>query len=252
MTKTCTKCKKTKPLTEFSKHARMRDGLRCQCKSCTVITSAKYYADNTEKCNASSVKWWADNAESSRERVKAYRVDYYADPANREKKKAYRAANTDKAKARSARWNTANPEKRKTDAAARYAANADKVKARSRAYYVANPEKVSALRGKWEAANPEKARECGRIKSQNRRARKRENGGTLSKELAAKLFGLQRGKCACCSLPLGTKYHLDHIMPLALGGANEDWNIQLLKQRCNNQKHAKHPIDFMQQRGFLI
>lgn len=41
-------------------------------------------------------------------------------------------------------------------------------------------------------------------------------------------------------------------MPLALGGANEDWNIQLLRQRCNNQKKAKHPVDFMQSKGYLL
>jgi 5-methylcytosine-specific restriction endonuclease McrA len=53
-------------------------------------------------------------------------------------------------------------------------------------------------------------------------------------------------------LPLGDNYHIDHIMPLALGGSNTDDNIQLLRQRCNNQKCAKHPVDFMQSRGFLL
>lgn len=56
----------------------------------------------------------------------------------------------------------------------------------------------------------------------------------------------------CCGLPLGDNYHIDHIMPLALGGSNTDDNIQLLRQRCNNQKCAKHPVDFMQSRGFLL
>lgn len=46
--------------------------------------------------------------------------------------------------------------------------------------------------------------------------------------------------------------HLDHIVPVAMGGPNIDENIQLLRQRCNNQKHSKHPVDFMQQRGFLL
>ena len=46
--------------------------------------------------------------------------------------------------------------------------------------------------------------------------------------------------------------HLDHIMPLALGGSNTDDNIQLLRARCNLQKRAKHPVDFMRERGYLI
>ncbi len=36
------------------------------------------------------------------------------------------------------------------------------------------------------------------------------------------------------------------------GGANIDGNIQLLTGLCNRQKHTKHPVDFMQERGFLL
>lgn len=71
-------------------------------------------------------------------------------------------------------------------------------------------------------------------------------------DIAERLFKLQRGKCACCKQPLGDDYHMDHIMPLSLGGSNTDDNIQLLRAKCNQQKSAKHPVDFMQQRGFLI
>jgi 5-methylcytosine-specific restriction endonuclease McrA len=81
---------------------------------------------------------------------------------------------------------------------------------------------------------------------------KKETGGKLSSKLAARLFVLQKGKCACCLQPLGDDYHIDHIMPLALGGTNTDDNIQLLRAKCNLQKNAKHPVDFMQQRGFLL
>ena len=91
-----------------------------------------------------------------------------------------------------------------------------------------------------------------RINCQNRRARKIAVGGKLSKGLTEKLYKLQRGKCACCGKLLGDNYHLDHRMPIALGGANEDWNIQLLRSTCNHEKHAKHPIDFMQERGYLL
>lgn len=125
------------------------------------------------------------------------------------------------------------------------AANPDKVKS----YRAANAEKRNAQYAKWAAANPEAVR----VIKQNRRARKLENGGRLSKGVAEKLYSLQRGKCACgCKQPLGDDYHLDHIMPIALGGTNTDDNIQLLRAKCNLQKNAKHPVDFMQQRGFLL
>lgn len=161
----------------------------------------------------------------------------------------WKAVNTDKLKAYNAKRYAADPEGEKARNAKWYAANPEKKKARDSKYYAANAKKIKANVIKWCSANPD----ANRINVQNRRARKLENGGTLSKGLSAKLFKRQRGKCACgCSQPLGNNFHRDHIMPLALGGTNTDDNMQLLRQRCNNQKHAKHPIDFMQSRGFLL
>ena len=75
----------------------------------------------------------------------------------------------------------------------------------------------------------------------------------MSVGLAERLIGYQRGKCACgCKQQLGNDYHMDHIMPLALGGTNTDDNIQLLRPTCNLSKHDKHPVDFMKQRGYLL
>lgn len=137
---------------------------------------------------------------------------------NREKKLGYHSS-----------YRSRNKAKRREAAKKWYAANADKILA-------------------WQKNNPELCR----IYQQNKRAR-RLNGGKLSLGLAKKLFALQRGKCACgCKQPLGDNYHLDHVMPLALGGTNTDDNIQLLRAACNHQKHAKHPVEFMQERGFLI
>ena len=116
-------------------------------------------------------------------------------------------------------------------------------------HYAANADEYRQYAADWAKQNPEACR----INEQNRRARKRENGGKLSKGLAERLFKLQRGKCACgCRQALGSDYHMDHIMPLALGGSNTDDNIQLLRSTCNQQKHSKHPIDFMRQRGYLL
>jgi 5-methylcytosine-specific restriction endonuclease McrA len=151
---------------------------------------------------------------------------------------------------------------RKDYQAAYYQSNREKLDARSDAWRKANPEKVRARKAKWNKSNFEEVKvrrsawnnanpEALRIYGHNKRAGQRENGGKLSKGLPEKLLTLQRGKCACCKIKLD-KYHLDHMMPLALGGANSDENIQLLCPPCNMQKHTKHPIDFMQQRGFLI
>jgi 5-methylcytosine-specific restriction endonuclease McrA len=152
-------------------------------------------------------------------------------------------------KAYDAAWQKANIERKRASDVARRKANPDKFKAQFAAYRKANPDKSKAAVVAWRKENPE----ATRIYSHNKRARKRANGGKLSKGLAERLLKLQRGKCACgCGQTLGDDYHLDHRMPLALGGANEDLNMQLLTSTCNQQKHAKHPVDFMQSRGFLL
>ena len=178
---------------------------------------------------------------------------------SRVSKEKWKAANVKKFNEDITKWRVAHPEKVRAAKAKWYASNPGRVKE----YRKENSKKINAANAKWRALNPEKAKasierwnaehpEAKRIYCQNRRARKRANGGILSRGLAEKLFALQKGKCPCCALPLGSDYHLDHRMPLALGGANEDWNMQLLRAFCNNQKKAKHPVEFMQSRGFLL
>ena len=150
---------------------------------------------------------------------------------------------------RTSAWYLENKERRNAIAKAWAAANVERVKANQSAWNISNPGRVKATTAKWDALNKDRKR----IHGQNRRSRVRKTGGKLSTGLAERLFKLQRGKCACgCGQPLGDDFHLDHIMPLALGGTNTDDNIQLLRAMCNKQKYMKHPIDFMQQKGFLL
>ena len=127
-------------------------------------------------------------------------------------------------------------------------ANRDRLRATSSAWNAAHREKAKESTRAWAAEN----KDAVRVHAQNRRARKLGNGGTLSKGLRPKLMALQKGLCACCKQPLGPSPHLDHIMPLALGGMNSDDNMQLLRAHCNARKHDKHPIDYMQSQGFLL
>lgn len=146
------------------------------------------------------------------------------------------------------KWREQNPEKIKEQRRKWYANNKDKVKKSVGKYRSKNLDKIKAAKKRWSKLHPE----IYRIAAHNRRARIKQNGGRLSNGLAEKLFKLQRGMCACCGLPLGDNYHLDHRMPLALGGENVDSNMQLLRFMCNVNKGAKHPIEFMQSRGFLL
>ena len=129
-----------------------------------------------------------------------------------------------------------------------YMANSERLIATSLKHYYDNKQKF--IEKMSDAGTLAAYREMRRVNRMNRSAR--ESGGKLSKNIAYRLFELQRGKCACCGKPLGEDFHLDHIQPLSKGGVNEDWNIQLLREKCNLKKGSKDPVQFMQERGFLL
>lgn len=58
----------------------------------------------------------------------------------------------------------------------------------------------------------------------------------------------QNGICASpvCDKNIRIRYHIDHIMPMALGGRSNPENLQLLCPRCNLTKHKKHPDDWLE------
>lgn len=55
------------------------------------------------------------------------------------------------------------------------------------------------------------------------------------------LYEDQGGFCPICNFELGKSYHVDHIIPLAKGGTNWAWNLQLTCPPCNVEKGARMP-----------
>lgn len=158
------------------------------------------------------------------------------------------AANSERIKENSVAWYAANAQRMRVAAVNYRIENKKKVTEYNKYWCESNADKKRHTESEWRAANPD----LQKVYRNNRRARKIKAGGELSHGLAEKLFKLQRGLCPCCKQPLGDDYHIDHIHPLALGGSNTDENAQLLRKKCNLQKKAKHPIDFMQSRGYLL
>jgi 5-methylcytosine-specific restriction endonuclease McrA len=223
--KKCSKCHTPRPEIEFSKYARSPDGLRANCKHCA---------------RAAHAAWKLANPELAKARAKKYREEH--PDKVRQAQAAWVARNPGKRTERVRAWREANPEQAERVAAAYRAKTAASRRAYSAAWYAANPERAAATVRAYRAANPE----AFRIHNHNSRARRRarERGGKLSPHLLMDLYIAQEGKCACCGKPLGTTYHLDHKMPLALGGKHCDDNIQLLLPRCNLVKGAKHPNEW--------
>jgi hypothetical protein len=96
--KSCTKCKKVKDYSEFSKDSRKQDGLNCQCKSCRKIYLKKYYILNKERIDRRNLEYSRNNKETiskrgrewylqNKEKMKAYQHTYYLNNIVKMKKK---------------------------------------------------------------------------------------------------------------------------------------------------------------------
>jgi 5-methylcytosine-specific restriction endonuclease McrA len=131
------------------------------------------------------------------------------------------------------------------------AENADSIRVRASAWHQAHTE-ISVAR----------ARER-RIKfgsgfdaASHSRRRAAKEGHQWGKDFVLTLLAAQKSRCMNCLKKFPAKghgrFHVDHIMPLALGGSNAPSNIQLLCAPCNLRKSAKHPLAFARQCGRLL
>ena len=214
--KICRKCGEEKHFDAYSLDKKGRDGRSNLCKVCAAAKTRDWAVANKSRKLAADAAYRSNHPDV----VSAC-------------KKAHYKANKDKVLAQQRVYNELNR---------------GKVLARFADYRKRKPEQIAASKKQWVENN----RDRHRLQRANRRAKKREVGGSLSPDLVKRLLKLQKGMCPCCRTPLNGEYHSDHIMPLALGGTNTDANMQLLHPKCNLQKGSKHPDDFMQQRGLLL
>jgi 5-methylcytosine-specific restriction endonuclease McrA len=128
-------------------------------------------------------------------------------------------------------------------------ANAEKIRQRKRELYLQNHEHELERARLKRLKNPEKQK----IYDHNRRALKSKAVGTYTQKDICFLANSQKHLCVYCRSFIDKKsWHVDHIVPLSLGGSNEKTNLQLLCATCNLRKYKKHPVDFAQQMGFLL
>jgi 5-methylcytosine-specific restriction enzyme A len=119
-------------------------------------------------------------------------------------------------------------------------------KNRRKKYYENNREKEIAYSKKWDKENFERRREIGRIsrsKSYHANKGKRQPLTQLQK---AVIIVRDDFTCQICKIKVHvTRYnttnkaHVDHIIPLNLGGSNDLSNLQTLCRNCNLIKGQK-------------
>ena len=243
--RTCKKCGFDKSIDAFSFCGKKKTAIRYTCKKCMI--GAGKIAQSTPEARKKQAEWRA------RPENKAAQAAFDAEPANKARKAELRKTEKRQTAAKAYADKPESKEKKKVAAAkphrkekmASYEASPGRIDRKSK--YNAGPVARRAS-DEYRRAHPQQYV----IYQANRAAKKRARGGALSQGLREKLFELQKGRCACCKEKLGSDFQMDHIIPIALGGWNIDSNIQLLRKTCNLKKHTKHPIDYMQGKGFLL
>jgi 5-methylcytosine-specific restriction endonuclease McrA len=133
-----------------------------------------------------------------------------------------------------------------------YIKNRERQKRRAAEWYSNNKSHALAMMAisskKWWKKNPDKRR----IYNHTRRALERNLGGSYTPQDITDILKQQLGKCAYCRERLGKKFHVDHIMPLVLGGTNERHNLQVLCRSCNLHKSGTDPVTHVRKLGLLL
>lgn len=102
-------------------------------------------------------------------------------------------------------------------------------------------EKISRRRenyNRWREGH----KDVDAVRSRNRRALKKGNGGSHTAADIRELFFEQKGLCGLCNLKLDAdNFHVDHWKPISKGGSNDKGNLKLLHPMCNLMKSDKLP-----------
>jgi len=187
------------------------------CRPCAIVRNTAYKSERREKLAA-----------QSRDYYHAHKKELAKTSAEwRKKNAAYLAM-------KGAEYRAANPERLAAHKRKHYEKNLEKVRARSKQWVIDNRARHQERERQYHINNPEV-----RV---NAKAKRRSLIGIdkLPYGTIPALFKKQNGLCACCGVVL-VKYHVDHIMPLKLGGRHIPENLQLLLPSCNHKKSAKHP-----------
>ncbi len=208
-TRTCSKCKKMQPTTEFSpkKRANGLVNLQSWCKTCYRENRMAKYRQDSTKSREISNRW----------------------------KREHREQNL----AKMGEWRDAHREHLREYYRDRYYSDPARAQAQARAWRVRNPEKHLATVTAWQKANPIRAKAIKR----NAHARRKR-----SLKLACPAWADQKAindiyeEAVLLSFETGIEHHVDHIIPIRgknVRGLHWEGNLQVLPKDLNLAKSNK-------------
>ena len=216
--KQCSKCKKIKSLDEFYSKKGSSDGLKSECKECSLKEKrAKRTAQ--EKINE------IDKRKSD--------IDSGFKQCTQCKEKKSLSEFIKKGNGFSAFCKVCQAKHSKEW----YSGNREKKLSKAKEWVEKNKSRMAELTAKWYRNNPEKVK----ARNHNRRAREKQADGKFTEKEFKELCQKYENKCLCC----GKHGNLtpDHVVPLCKGGKNTIDNIQPLCLTCNLKK-ARKTIDY--------
>mgnify|MGYP003403780556 FL=1 len=272
--KVCTRCNQNKPLDQFSPNKLGKFGKSPACKVCSCELS-KAYAQKNKELVAERKRAYRSSPKG-KATTKAYNERYAMDHADelREKRIQTYHQNKDERREEKSRIDKKYRERRKDEINKRrriklqsdsdyrmravirskewYIQNKDLASEKQAEYYKLHRERIKARIAIYQKQTPEPTRLLHRIKTNRRRARLSTTEKPYTRTDVEKLLALQMCKCANCKKSIKDGYHIDHRIPVAKGGDNSFFNIELLCPKCNLSKSAKLPHVFAQENGRLI
>jgi len=227
--KTCIKCKKDLPFSEFTKARQNKDGYYGQCKACWKAYARNYGKANKEKINKRN-KAWLDANPDKRE---ARNLQQRENPESQKKRKIYYETNREKIieqrKDHYAKHCRNNPEfkkKRSKYYKAYRKANKEKLKAKDRAYTKSGRR---AFVDKQRQKNNPLIKLHRRISSGLRSsfAKQGFSKNSQTREILCCSFSKFKSHIEKQFKPGMTwenteKWHLDHIIPVSLGKTEQE------------------------------
>lgn len=205
-TKTCTRCGLQKPATTeyWSRAKRGKFGLQAVCKDCLRTERAV----DAPIARARTAAWRTANPVRARESMAR---------ANAQRRTAHRKYHHE--------W---------------YIRNSETVRARVANYQRENRAKVYAAKARRRAEAPH----IHRASARRRKALLRNAPGTHTAQDVLAQYQRQQGRCWWCAQHVSALYHVDHVIPLARGGANDASNIVIACPRCNCSRKDKLPEEW--------
>lgn len=211
----CNHCGRDLLWSNFHRHRNRKGGLHGTCRDCR--SQAKYpqlppAPEGYKRCSVCQQVFLAEPSNFQQHRQHKDGLSSACKTCSNKQSKLHRHKNLDKKRKRQLQWQRANR---------------DRVRQANRDWCRKNPGNV-------------------RARKEKRRNRAKQVEGSYTRSDVLVQYNRQHGCCYYCGEKLGKIYHVDHVIPISRGGANDPCNLVLTCPFCNLSKGDKLPSEWPQ------